>query len=123
MNKKVISIVAMIALVAVLGVCLVACGNNADTYTKRLEKAGYSVESVELSSEEKDTGMVWAVVGQKAESITNIDVVTVIKFKTADEAAKAASQLENAAALMGYEVVVDGTLIIYGTEQGVKDAK
>ena len=123
MSKRIISIVAIIALVAVLGVCLVACGAKADTFVKRLEKAGYTVESVELSSEEKDTGMVWAVVGQKAESITNIDMVTVIKFKTADDAAKAASQLENAAAIMGYEVVVDGTLIIYGTEQGVKDAK
>ena len=55
MNKKVISIIAIIALVAILGVCLVAC--NAETYAKRLEKAGYKVEIVDLSDEDKEEGV------------------------------------------------------------------
>ena len=42
--SKIISIVAIVALVAVLGVCLVACGKDAESFTKKLEKAGYTVE-------------------------------------------------------------------------------
>lgn len=40
MNKKVMALVAVIALVAILGVCLVAC--NAESIQKKLEKAGYA---------------------------------------------------------------------------------
>ena len=36
MNKKVISIIAIVCIVAILGICLVAC--NADSYAKKLEK-------------------------------------------------------------------------------------
>ena len=44
MSKRIISIVAIVALVAVLGVCLVACGKDVESFTKKLEKAGYTVE-------------------------------------------------------------------------------
>ena len=48
MNKKVMALVAVIALVAILGVCLVAC--NAESIQKKLEKAGYACTSYEAGS-------------------------------------------------------------------------
>ena len=48
MSKKVMAVVAVVALVAILGICLVAC--NAESYEKKLEKAGYTVTS--MSAEE-----------------------------------------------------------------------
>ena len=93
MNKKVISIIAIIALVAILGVCLVAC--NADTYAKRLEKAGYTVEVIDLSEEDKEEGIVWAVSAAKGTSLTDIQMVAVTKFATTEDAKKAVSQNPN----------------------------
>lgn len=49
MSKKIMAIVAVIALVAILGVCLVAC--NANSYQKKLEKAGYEVKSYDADSD------------------------------------------------------------------------
>ena len=46
MNKKrIVAIVAIIALIAVMAVVFAAC--NAETYQKRLEKAGYEVETLD----------------------------------------------------------------------------
>ncbi|MEG2274656.1 MAG: hypothetical protein RSC44_04915, partial [Clostridia bacterium] len=65
-KKKIISIIAIIALVAVLGICLVAC--NADSYGKKLEKAGYTVtKSIdEIDDYDKEDGeVVWGVSAAK----------------------------------------------------------
>lgn len=50
MNKKVMSIIAVIALVAILGVCLVAC--NAESISNKLEKAGYACEKYEAGKDD-----------------------------------------------------------------------
>ncbi|MBR7162688.1 MAG: hypothetical protein IKD35_01810 [Clostridia bacterium] len=120
MNKKVISIIAIIALVAVLGVCLIAC--NADTYAKRLEKAGYKVEVVDLSDEDKEEGVIWAVSAAKTNSITDVQIVAVTKYASADEAKKAEEDAK-ANNILNVTIERQGAILIIGTEQGVKDAK
>ena len=117
MSKRIISIVAIVALVAILGVCLIAC--NADTYEKRLEKAGYTVQVIDLSEENQEDGIVWAVSGTKGTSLLDIQIVAVTKFATVEDAKKAAEEADKT-------MVVErqGTIVIAGTsEEAVKDAK
>ena len=120
MSKKVISIVALIALVAILGVCLMAC--NADnSYAKKLEKKGYTVTKA-VAEEEKEDGIQWAVSGtKKGEGLFEGETVTITKYVNEDDAVKAE---EIAIKLFGESRVHRaGTIVISGTEQGVKDAK
>ena len=122
MNKKVISIVAIIALVAILGVCLVAC--NADSYAKKLEKAGYIVQKFtgeEAESEAEVEGIKWAVMGMKLEGLSS-KVVSVIGFDNADDAKAYA---DATADVLGEDRVhVSGKVVIVGTTaDAVKDAK
>lgn len=127
MSKRIISIVAIVALVAVLGVCLVACGKNADTYADRLEKAGYTVvvateeEMAQITSE--DTGIEleikWGISGKKG-----TDMVSVICFANKDQAEAYATIVNAFGALMGgIKAETDGAILFMGTEQGIKDAK
>ena len=116
MNKKIMAIVAVIALVAILGICLVAC--NAESYEKKLEKAGYTVTS--MSAEEaKEEGAEWGVVGVKGK-----DMVTVVKFAKSDDAKEFESNVPTLG-LGSLKVVVErvGSIVYYGTEAGVKAAK
>jgi len=100
MSKKVLAIVAVIALVAVLGVMLCAC--NASSYEKKLSDAGYEVKVYDKDSDEvaaynkaleKDddySGEVkWVVSGVKASlSLTkgvDAGAIEIVKFsKIAD---------------------------------------
>ena len=120
MNKKVISIVAIIALVAILGVCLVAC--NADSYAKKLEKAGYVVQTFtgdEANDEAEAEGVKWMVVGLKMNNLVDADSVMVVAFDNADDAKAFAEAMRGE----GDHVELSGKVVIVGTEQGVKDAK
>lgn len=118
MNKKVMSIIAVIALVAILGVCLVAC--NAESISKKLEKAGYACTSYEAG---KDDGasIEWKVVAKKKG--LNADGVTVTKFSNSEDAKKYESNVA-VGSVAGVKMVVKrvGNVCYYGTEQGVKDA-
>jgi hypothetical protein len=126
MNKKVISIVAIIALVAILSVCLIAC--NADTYAKRLEKAGYTVEVATqedmevLATNFKDLGVQleikWAVGGTKGS-----DNVTVIAFATEEQATAYANMINLTSQISKMKAETKGKILIAGSEQGIKDAK
>ena len=122
MNKKVISIVAIIALVAILGVCLVAC--NADSYAKKLEKAGYTVQKFtgdEANDEAKAEGVKWMVFGIKFNSVTDADSVSVVAFDNADDAKEYADSVVK---MFGEDCVhVLGKIVIFGSEQGIKDAR
>lgn len=124
MSKKVISIIAIIALVAVLGVCLVAC--NADSYTKKLEKAGYTVSSYTgddaKDESDSDADVKWVVSAEK--SLT--EYVSVICFnKTDDAKAYEEKASKYTGTILGVTVVCErqGKIVFYGTEQAVKDAK
>ena len=122
-NKKIIAVVAIIALVAVLGMCLVAC--NADSYTKKLEKKGYTVSNY-TADKDDEAKIEWGVTAVKKS-----DTVTVVKYKKAEDAKAAESdmnkKIETAGGLSGLigieKVYRTGSIVIFGTEQGVKDAK
>ena len=126
MSKRIISIVAIVALVAILGVCLIAC--NEETYAKRLEKAGYTVEVAThedlevLATNFKDLGVEieikWAVGGTKGS-----DNVTVIAFATEEQATAYANMINLTSQISKMKAETKGKILIAGTEQGIKDAK
>ena len=121
-NKKVLAIVAVVALVAILGVCLVAC--NADNYEKRLEDKDYVVltfKGDDIPDEYKDDAAIEFVVkGTKGlGGLIGGESVTVIKFKKSGDAKDYAEEMEKVAE----KVKRSGKIVIYGTEQGVKDAQ
>lgn len=119
MKKKIIALVAIVALIAIVAVCLTAC--NADSIAKKLDKKGY--EAVAMSADEiseeygDDASIKWAVNAFKLESG---DGVTVIKFAKTDDA----KDFESAMSEVPFTTVDRiGTIVYFGTEQGVKDAK
>lgn len=117
MNKKVMAIVAVIALVAILGICLVAC--NAESYEKKLEKAGYTVVKTE-AEEEDGVKIEWAVSGTKVSGL-NVDTVAIAKYANTDDAKKAEA---DAIKVLGEDCVYRiGKIVMAGTKQGLKDAK
>lgn len=120
MNKKVMAIVAVIALVAVLGICLVAC--NADSIQKKLEEAGYACTAYEADSDDDGYSIEWKVVAKKKG--LNADYVTVTKFSSTDDAKEYESKIPTGS-IGGFTVVCErvGSICYYGTEQGIKDAK
>lgn len=122
MNKKVLAIISIIALVAILGVCLVAC--NADSYEKRLDKAGYNpvvLQGDDAKEEVKtDAAIEWVVSGAKSAK----DYVMVIKFKNTDDAKDFEKNAVTGSAI-GFTLVCErsGKIVLYGSESGVKAAK
>ena len=124
MSKRIISIVAIVALVAVLGVCLVACGKNADTYANRLEKTGYTVEQTgdeELAMLQAfgiDFKIEWVIEAKKG-----TDEVTVMCFAEKDMAKAFETMMNMTAGTTGVKVEADGKILYAGTAQGIKDAK
>lgn len=133
MKKRIIAIVAIITLVAVLGVILCAC--NASSYQKKLEKNGYNVSVVDKNSKYFDDynavmkkegyegGLVWMVEGVKA----NLSLkdgfdggeVSIIKFKKLADAKKYVKD-------MGGEddnLVRKGSIVIEGDKDSVKLVK
>ncbi len=119
MNKKVISIIAIIALVAILATCLVAC--NADSYAKKLEKKDYVVEYAEFSEEEaEEFGIEWSLTGIKISLTGGSEFVQVTKFAKAEDAKAAVEDIPEKYA-DNYKL--SGSILVFGTEQGVKDAQ
>ena len=122
-GKKIMAIVAIVALVAILGVCLVAC--NPSDVSKRLEKKGYSV----VTLDENATGVTVKLVYTALKLNENFEAgvfaakdkesVFVIWFKTED----AAKDFENNAVIKSMTRERVGKTVYAGTEQGVKDAK
>lgn len=122
MNKKVMALVAVIALVAILGICLVAC--NAESVSKKLEKKDYTVSALS----EKSTGIgksvyniVKGVEGFDqgvAAANSNGESVVVVWFDNTD----AAKSFESSKLTFAKKVSRVGKVVYVGTEQGVKDA-
>lgn len=115
MNKKVVvSIVAVIAIVALLGVFLVAC--NADSYKSKLEKKGYSVAAYTADNDDIE----WGIIATKGTLGT--ENVTIVKFKELDDAKEAEANAKKVS-VTGRTVVRQGKIVFSGTTQAVKDAK
>ena len=118
MNKKVVvSIVAVIAIVALLGVFLVAC--NADSYKSKLEKKGYTVTAYTPSGDDDDD-IEWGIIATKG--MLGADNVTIVKYKSLDDAKEAETEAKKVS-VTGYEFARQGKICFYGTTQAVKDAK
>lgn len=123
MKKKIVAIVAIVALIAIVAVCLTAC--NADSIAKKLENKGYEAAAMSADdiSEEvgEDAEIKWGVYAIKGEGLS-VDFVTVVKFAKAEDAKKYVGDAEGEEAL---GMIVDrvGSIVYFGTEQGVKDAK
>ena len=71
MSKKVMAVVAVVALVAILGICLVAC--NAESYEKKLEKAGYTVTSMSADEAKEEGAEVFVICAQIEQEIAELD--------------------------------------------------
>lgn len=116
-RKKIVAIVAVLALVAILAVCLVAC--NADSYTKKLEKADYKVAKADQDDLAKynldDSKIEWAVLGTKLP-----DTVMVIKFKKTADAKDFESDFVS---ILGSKCERSSAIVFVGTEAGIKAAK
>ena len=127
--KKALSIIAVLALVAVLGVALVACvPSDPDKAEANLEEAGYFVERAD-----SDDLIVGAALKQ-IDAVTSISAtngdegVTILYFEDTD-AAKA--YYEDAQAQWekldddekeGMKMGKSGKVVYFGTEAGVKAA-
>lgn len=125
-NKKAVAIVAVIALVAILGVCLVAC-NNQENFEKRLKDKDYIVVSMTAEQIEGMTGEVgevdWAIMGTKGDLLNGEgSYVMVIKLKKEGDAKDCEKELK-AELPEGFSCVRKGKIIIAGTDQSVKDAQ
>ena len=116
-KKRVLIIIAAIALIAALGVCLVAC--NESGFYDRLVDAGYDVERG-YSNNFGKYEVQWYLSADKYDfEGLNRDYVYVIRFKNSKDADEWLSEHEG-----NYDEVTHvGTLVIAGTEQGVIDAK
>lgn len=120
MSKKVMAVVAVVALVVILGICLVAC--NAESIQKKLEKADYTCTSYEAGKDDEGASIEWKVVAKKKG--LNADYVTVTKFANTDDAKEYEKNVATGS-VGGFTVVVKriGKVCYKGTEQGVKDAQ
>ena len=126
--KKLLKMISVLAIVVVLGACLIACNVNEETYKAKLEKAGYDVEVMTQDDIDEmmeampiDIGIKWAVDGKKG-----TDEITVICFDEKEQA-EAYETLFNMVstdpAMAGIKVERKGAILFFGTEQGIKDAK
>lgn len=127
-KKRIMVIVAMIALVALLGVCLVAC--NKDSYEKKLDKKGYTVVSVsteqlEQYAGEEVQGVEWAIGGVKGDVTSeDFEMVIIIKYESKKDAEKFENEVKaEGAEDEGFVFKRNGKIVIFGTEQGVKDVQ
>ena len=134
MKKKLVIIMAVIALVAILGTVLVACNSEKD-YRKRLQDAGYellnkddfeSMVGIDTIDNENWESVEWLVGGIKISlfsiATSNFDMAFVIKFKYIDKAKDFYDEVD---AEKDEEFVVErnGKIVIIGTSQGIKDAQ
>lgn len=120
-KKKIVAIVAAITLVAILAVCLVAC--NADSYTKKLEKAEYKVVKVEQEDLKEmgidESKIDWAVSGNKG-----LNSVSVIKFKKTADAKEFESDFAKlGVSTFGVKCERSSGIVFVGTEEAIKVVK
>ena len=105
--KKTITIIAVIALVAVLGIALFACAPSGITSaTKKLSKAGYTVLTKTFDAEDFDGGFY----AQKG-----LNVITAAHFTSA----KSAKKFYEESSLQD-NLTQSGKWVYWGTEEAVK---
>ncbi len=123
-TKKIAVVIAVIALVAVLGVCLAACNSNSTE--KKLNDKGYTV--VKLNEDATGLG---ATVYNLVKNNSNfkegvwatkqlVNYVAVVWYKNLDAAKDAENSFKS---LPGATVYRVDKVVYVGTSQGVDDAK
>lgn len=121
MNKKVISIVAIIMLVAVLAICLTAC--NAESISKKLENKGYTVAAITEDQVNKyigeDTEVKWGVFAKK--DGFNADFVLVVKVASIKDAKQVVEDASGGVLNLKAKNVAS-VVYIATTEEALKDA-
>jgi len=128
-SGKIVAIVAALALVSILTVCLVAC-NNAENFEKRLKDKDYIVVTMtkdqieDMVGEENANDVEWIVSGVKGEVLSGeAEMVYVVKFKSEDKAKEMENEMNSDSDGSEMKFERNGKIFIFGTEQGVKDAK
>ncbi len=129
MKKRFAVAISMLLLLAILSVFLVACNEPGD-YVYRLEKAGYTIISNSQFDEAQweEAGCRWIVEAYKQNDDV-VERVTIIMCLDRNTAKRMADlfieDLENPGMPYVYNphTYVRGKLVIYGTKNGVEDAK
>ena len=124
--KKVLKISSLVLVVIMCATMLVACGFGAKKYEKNLQDAGYSITYVsdadieELNEKANDEYVIKAQYTAK----NGLNSVTVTQFANSKQAeAQKDALLEGGASLFGaLSVEVDGSCVLYGTEDAVNAA-
>ncbi len=124
-NKKIVAIIAITALISIFAVSFVAC--NADSVEKKLNNKGYTVIKVNENSTDFTVKTLYSDLKNNSDFEEGIvaakdkdTMVIVVWFKSSD----AAESFKGNALLKSLEKVERVGKIVYaGTEQGVKDAK
>lgn len=121
--KKIITIIAVIALVAVLGVVLFACApSSVEKATSKMTKAGYTVSSYSTKDAEDSDGGITAV---KANSLLDWDGIYAMHF-TSTKAAKKfyedliGSDKEDQKEAKENNLKQDGKWVYWGSDAAVK---
>lgn len=119
--KKKISIAVLIVLILVMLTALVAC-NNEETYSKRLQSKGYVIEAVIGKTYEPDyDGGYIEIFAEKSKSD---DCVTIKIFDKKSDAERYYSTLmTHESDTADRSIYQDGKVVMYGTAQGVNDAR
>lgn len=131
MRKKIFMLFALIALVAAVGVCLVACNYN-KSYTEALEAAEYRVTSLDAKAAGESINIYvpktceegdceWGLTAVRKLNFDDLDEVgqhvTVVKFTSNTAAREAYDVLKHR---FGDLVFRNEKMLIWGTEDAVK---
>ena len=115
--NRIARLTSLVLLVALCVLMLAACGVN--SYSKKLEKAGYEVTALNKDEikEYNETDSDYTYKGMLGAIKADGNVVYVVKMKSKSEAKSIAKEL-------GYKATVEvkGKIVIAGTEDGVKAA-
>ena len=111
--KKVVSVVAVVMLVAVLDVCLVACApKDMDAAKAKMKDAGYTVVGISDSSAEGMQGAFSATKG-----LLNGESMVAFLFDSKDNAKKF---VEETGKWLGNDLQQSGKWVYAGTEAATK---
>ncbi len=137
-NKKIVAIIAITALISIFAVSFVACNDNTDNnpiltkeeYTKLMADKGYNVVAMneeQLKSALGNTKVTaeWGIIASLTSDSTSeseMQFVSIVKLKT-DEDAKVVEEEVKKVADKGFSIVRNGSILLVGSDKAVADAK
>ncbi len=134
-NKKIVAIIAITALISIFAVSFVACNDNnpiltKEEYTKLMEDKGYNVVAMneeQLKSALGNTNVTaeWGIIASLTSDSTSeseMQFVSIVKLKN-DEDAKVVEEEVKKVADKGFSIVRNGSILLVGSDKAVADAK